>query len=100
MGLFFFLLLEQDVAAPIQVNHPKHDMPEEVRKQVYQALLARSKNGNLGKIQQLLLINLECTLDQFSAYGSEVKPNLLITFRSWLLVKRKVDVVIRKSLLI
>ena len=69
-GLVFFLLLEQDVAAPIQVNHPKHDMPEEVRKQVYQALLARSKNGNLGKIQQLLLINLECTLDQFSAYGS------------------------------
>ena len=46
---FFFLLLEQDVAAPIQVNHPKHDMPEEVRKQVYQALLARSKNSKLGK---------------------------------------------------
>ena len=48
-GLVFFLLLEQDVAAPIQVNHPKHDMPEEVRKQVYQALLDRSKNGKLGK---------------------------------------------------
>ena len=51
--LVFFLLLEHDVTAPIQVNHPKHDMPEEVRKQVrkqvYQALLARSKNGKLGK---------------------------------------------------
>ena len=47
--LVFFPLVEQDVEAPIQVNHPKHDIPEEVRKQVYQALLARSKNGKLGK---------------------------------------------------
>ena len=46
---FFFPLVEQDVEAPVQVNHPKHDIPKEVRKQVYQALLATSKNGTLGK---------------------------------------------------
>ena len=46
--IVFFLLLE-NVAAPIQVNRQKIQMTEEVRKQVYQALLARSKNGKLGK---------------------------------------------------
>ncbi|BAT09674.1 Os10g0117400 [Oryza sativa Japonica Group] len=48
MNLIFFLLLEH-VVAPIEVNHRRKDMTEEVRKQVYQALLARSKNGKLGK---------------------------------------------------
>ena len=102
-GLFFFLLLEQDVAAPIQVNHPKHDMPEEVRKQVYQALLARSKNGKLEKKDTTIVapqFGVHIRSVQRLWKLSEVKPNLLITFWSWLLVKRKVDVVIRKSLLI
>nr|AAL34940.1 Unknown protein [Oryza sativa]AAP51884.1 transposon protein, putative, Mariner sub-class [Oryza sativa Japonica Group] len=41
--------LAEHVVAPIEVNHRRKDMTEEVRKQVYQALLARSKNGKLGK---------------------------------------------------
>lgn len=48
MLVFYFLLLEQDVEAPVQVHPPKHDYPEHVRKLVYQALLMRSKNGKLG----------------------------------------------------
>lgn len=57
-------------------------MTEEVTKQVYQALLFRSKNGTLGKKDtRIFLTNLECTFGQFSAYGSEVKTNLLITFQ-------------------
>ena len=59
--LVFFLLLEQDVEAPVQVNRPKHDMPEEVRKQVYQALLARSKNGKLGKRYKHCCRSVWCT---------------------------------------
>jgi hypothetical protein len=47
--LVFFLLLEQDVEANVQVHLPKHDYPEHVRKQVFQALLMRSNNGKLGK---------------------------------------------------
>jgi hypothetical protein len=47
--LVLFFLLEQDVEPPIQVNLLKHDYPEQVRKQVYQALLTRSNNGKLGK---------------------------------------------------
>nr|XP_034586579.1 uncharacterized protein LOC117849092 [Setaria viridis] len=35
--------------APVQGNQRRKDMPEEVRKQVFQALLTRSKNGGLGK---------------------------------------------------
>ena len=42
-------MLEQDVETPVQVHPPKHDYPEHVRKQVYQALLMTSKNGKLGK---------------------------------------------------
>ncbi|XP_066347622.1 uncharacterized protein [Miscanthus floridulus] len=42
-------LAEQDVETPVQVHPPKHDYPEHVRKQVYQALLMTSKNGKLGK---------------------------------------------------
>ncbi|XP_066396509.1 uncharacterized protein [Miscanthus floridulus] len=36
-------------AAPIEANHQRKDMTEDVRKQIYQSLLARSKNGKLGK---------------------------------------------------
>jgi len=48
---FSFLqnLAESAVEAPIQANHRRKEMTEELRKQVYQALLARSKNGKLGK---------------------------------------------------
>jgi hypothetical protein len=53
--LVLFLLLEQDVKPPIQVNLPKHDYPEQVRKQVYQALLARSNNGKLGKKDTIIV---------------------------------------------
>ncbi|XP_021309036.1 uncharacterized protein LOC110432601 [Sorghum bicolor] len=35
--------------APVQPNQRRKDMSEEVRKQVYQTLLLRSKNGKLGK---------------------------------------------------
>ncbi|KAG2576895.1 hypothetical protein PVAP13_6NG064530, partial [Panicum virgatum] len=41
--------LEQAVQAPVQANRRNLDMSDELRKQVYQALLARSKNGHLGK---------------------------------------------------
>jgi hypothetical protein len=37
------------VEAPVQVNRRRKEMSEETRKQVYQALLARSKNGKLAK---------------------------------------------------
>ena len=47
--MFFFLLIEQDVEVPVEVHHRRKDMTEEVIRQVYQALLARSKNGKLGK---------------------------------------------------
>ncbi|KAF0918776.1 hypothetical protein E2562_026157 [Oryza meyeriana var. granulata] len=46
-------LPEHAVEAPVeeQVEEPnrRKEMSEELRKQVYQALLARSKNGKLGK---------------------------------------------------
>jgi len=47
--MFFFLLIEQDVEVPVEVHHRRKDMTEEVIRQVYQALLARSKNGTLHK---------------------------------------------------
>ena len=47
--MFFFLLIEQDVEVPVEVHHRRKDMTEEVTRQVYQALLARSKNETLGK---------------------------------------------------
>ncbi|XP_066320055.1 uncharacterized protein [Miscanthus floridulus] len=34
--------------APFEANHQRKDMTEDVRKQIYQSLLARSKNGKLG----------------------------------------------------
>ncbi|XP_066374537.1 uncharacterized protein [Miscanthus floridulus] len=42
-------LPEHAVESPVEVNHRRKDMIEEVTKQVYQALLATSKNGTLGK---------------------------------------------------
>ena len=42
-------LIEQDVEVPVEVHHRRKDVTEEVTRQVYQALLARSKNGTLGK---------------------------------------------------
>ena len=36
-------------AAPVEANHQRKDMIEDVRKQIYQSLLARSKNRKLGK---------------------------------------------------
>ncbi|KAL6861666.1 hypothetical protein ACP4OV_017366 [Aristida adscensionis] len=42
-------ITEHAVQTPVQVNHRRKDMSNELRKQVYQALLARSKNGKLGK---------------------------------------------------
>ena len=98
-NVLFFLLLEH--AAPIEANHRRKEMTEDVRKQVYQALLARSKNGTLGKKDTRIVADqFECTFGQFSAYGSEVNTNLLITFLLWLQVKRRVDVAARQSLLI
>jgi hypothetical protein len=47
--LVFFLFIEHAVDAHVEVNHRRKDMTEEVTRQVYQALLARSKNGTLGK---------------------------------------------------
>ena len=81
--ILFFLLLEH--AAPIEANHRRKEMTEDVRKQVYQALLARSKNGKLAKKDTRIVA------DQFGLhirsvqhYGSEVFTNLLKTFRLWL----------------
>jgi len=49
-----FLLTEHDVDNPtveeqVQPRNRRKEMSEEVRKQVYQALLARSNNGTLHK---------------------------------------------------
>jgi len=49
LDLVCFLELEHVVEASVQVNQRRKDMTEEVTKQVYQALLARSKNTKLGK---------------------------------------------------
>jgi hypothetical protein len=48
-ALFFFLLLEPAIEDPVQGNRRRKDMTEDVRRQVYQILLARSKNEKLGK---------------------------------------------------
>ena len=45
LACFFFLFLDH----ADQVVQPKHDYSDNVRQQVYQALLMRSKNGRLGK---------------------------------------------------
>ena len=45
----FFSHLDDGVKAPVEVHQRRKEMPEELRKQVYQVLLGRSKNGKLGK---------------------------------------------------
>lgn len=45
----FILLLGHVVEAPIQVKHRRKEMSEELRKVVYQVLLAKSKDGVLEK---------------------------------------------------
>ena len=45
----FFFHLDYGVKAPIEVHQRRKEMREELRKQVYQVLLGRSKNGKLGK---------------------------------------------------
>ncbi|XP_039813299.1 uncharacterized protein LOC120676144 [Panicum virgatum] len=42
-------LADDGVKAPVEVHQRRKEMPEELRKQVYQVLLGRSKNGKLGK---------------------------------------------------
>ena len=44
-----FTEIEHVVEADVQVNQRRKEMSKDLRKQVYQALLARSKNGKLGK---------------------------------------------------
>jgi hypothetical protein len=44
----FFVEIEHVVEANIEVNQRRKEMSKDLRKQVYQALLARSKNGKLG----------------------------------------------------
>jgi 2-hydroxychromene-2-carboxylate isomerase len=46
---YFFVEIEYVMEANIEVNQRRKEMSEDFRKQVYQALLARSKNGKLGK---------------------------------------------------
>ena len=43
-----FTKIEHVVEADVQVNQRRKEMSKDLRKQVYQALLARSKNGKLG----------------------------------------------------
>ena len=43
-----FTEIEHVVEADVQVNQRRKEMSKDLRKQVYQALLARSKNGKLG----------------------------------------------------
>ena len=51
--MFVFLQVEHNVEAPVEEQveepHRRKEMCEELRKQVYQDLLARSNNGKLGK---------------------------------------------------
>lgn len=61
-------------------------MTEEVRKQVYQVLLAKSKNGTLGNTDTRIVAN---------QFGLHIRSVQL-----WLQVERRVDVAIRQSLLI
>jgi hypothetical protein len=55
LSMFVFSQVEHAVEAPVeeQVEEPdrrmKKQMSEELRKQDYQALLAKTKNGRLGK---------------------------------------------------
>ena len=92
----FFLYLDHAE----QVNQLKHDYSNHVRQQVYQALLMRSKNGKLGKNDTTIVgQQFGVRLEQFSAYGSKVKNNLLKIFQSMFIIEREVEVVVKQSLL-
>jgi len=94
--LVFFLYLDHAE----QVNQLKHDYSNHVRQQVYQALLMRSKNGKLGKNDTTIVgQQFGVRLEQFSAYGSKVKNNLLKIFQSMFIIEREVEVVVKQSLL-
>ena len=43
-----FVEIEYVLEANVEVNRRRKEMSKDLRKQVYQALLARSKNGKLG----------------------------------------------------
>ncbi|XP_066355418.1 uncharacterized protein [Miscanthus floridulus] len=58
---------EQDVEVPVEVHHRRKDMTEEVTRQVYQALLARSKNETLGKKDTRIVA------DQFGVHTRSVQ---------------------------
>jgi len=47
--IMFFFEIEHVAEANVQVHHRRKEMSEDLRKQVYQALLARSNNGILHK---------------------------------------------------
>ena len=94
--LVFFLYLDHAE----QVNQLKHDYSNHVRQQVYQALLMRSKNRKLGKNDTTIVgQQFGVRLEQFSAYGSKVKNNLLKIFQSMFIIEREVEVVVKQSLL-
>ncbi|KAK8452763.1 hypothetical protein SEVIR_5G163601v4 [Setaria viridis] len=50
-------LAEQDVEVPVEVHYRRKDMTEEVTRQVYQVLLARSKNETLGKKDTRIVVD-------------------------------------------
>ena len=85
----FFLQLEHAVEASVQVNQRSKDMTEEVTKQVYQALLARSKNDKLGKKDtRIVADHFGLHIRSVQRSLKEVKYHLLIAFRLWLLVEK------------
>ena len=52
-----FTEIEHVVEADVQVNQRRKEMSKDLRKQVYQALLARSKNEKLGKKDTQIVAN-------------------------------------------
>jgi hypothetical protein len=83
---------------PFEVNHRRKDMTEEVRRQVYQALLARSKNGTLGKKDTNIVahqfgVHIRSVHRLWKRGKTQLAHNITI-------VVARVDVVIRQSLLI
>jgi len=87
--VFIFLQLEHAVDASVQVNQRRKYMTVEVTKQVYQALLARSKNVKLGKKDtRIVADHFGLHIRSVQRSLKEVKYHLLIAFRLWLLVEK------------
>jgi hypothetical protein len=63
----FFVEIEHVVEANVEVNQQRKEMSEDLRKQVYQALLARSKNKKLGKKDTQIVV------DQFGLHIRSVQ---------------------------